>query len=458
MSRYSPAIEDLSADALQSLQWKKLRYHLDHAYRTNPFYRRRWDAAGVKLAGITDPAAFRESVPLISKADLLADQEETAPYGTRMGFDPADLAGLYWTSGTSGLGQEVYGHSAIDTQYYALTWAHGLYWQGVRRGNIIVNTWPGSVGQLAGPDSLTRGLMLLGANALHIGTQSTDDKLKHMRRFSPKHIAAVPAYLQRLTAACAEHGFTPREAFPDLESVVLATEAYSVEWAEQMEEVWGCRMHEMYGSTQQGGGLAFTCELGAVHDGGPGHMHVLEHLSYVEVLHPETREPVAPGEEGELILTTLSRDSSTLIRFATDDKVVFLPRKDCACGRAFMAFRSGQVARYDDMIKIKMVNVWPAAVDAIVLMRPEVAEYQGRVYMDDGGSETVDVRVEFTGDCPAERRRALEAELGRELRERVGVRMNVVESPEALPRFEFKVRRWTDERKLGRQRVLYTVR
>ncbi|MDB5027357.1 MAG: phenylacetate-coenzyme ligase [Candidatus Eremiobacteraeota bacterium] len=457
MSRYSPAIENLSPDALQELQWKKLLYHLKHAYDTNPFYRTRWDRAGVTLDKIADPKAFRELVPLITKADLLADQKENPPYGTRMGFRDQDLVGLYWTSGTSGIGQELYGHTTVDTWYYGLTWSHGLYWQGVRRGNVLFNTWPGSVGQLAGPDSLTRGLILLGANGIHIGTQSTDEKLKYMRRFPPKHLAVVPAYLQRLAAACAENGFTPREAFPNLESIVLATESFGVDWAEQMEEIWGCRLHEMYGSTQQGGGLAFTCELGAVHDHQPGHMHVLEHLSYVEVLDKETREPVGPGEEGELVLTTLNRDSSTLVRFATDDKVVFLPRGDCRCGRPFFSFRSGAVARYDDMIKMKMVNVWPAAIDAIVLMRPEVAEYQGRVYMTESGNETVEVRVEFIPELAHDHRRTLERDLAAVLRERVGVRMDVVEAAAPLPRFEFKVRRWTDERKAGRERVLYTV-
>jgi phenylacetate-CoA ligase len=458
MSRYSPAIENLSADELADLQWNKLKYHLAHTHAKNAFYRTRWDAAGVRLDRISDAKAFRETIPLLSKADLLEDQLQHPPYGTRMGVPKDQLVGIYWTSGTSGLGQEVYGHTAADAQYYGQTWTHGLHWQGVRRGHVLFNTWPGSLGQLAGPDSLARSLILLGANAFHVGTQSTEDKLKHMRRFPPQHLTAVPAYLQRLTAALAAAGTTPREAFPKLESIVLATEAFGVEWAQQMQELWGCRFHEMYGSTQQGGGLAFTCELGAVHDGVAGHMHVLEHLSYVEVLDRETREPVAPGEEGELVLTTLNRDSSTLIRFATDDRVQFLPRNDCACGRPFMSFKSGTVARYDDMIKIKMVNVWPAAVDAIVLMRPEVAEYQGRVSIDESGSENVELRIEFVPDCPAERRGALAIELQTIIRERVGVRMDCVEAADALPRFEFKVRRWTDERNAGRQRVHYTVR
>jgi len=458
MAQYSPAIETLSVDELAALRWKKLRYHLEHTYRTNAFYRRLWERHGVRPEDIRTLDDYRGRVPLVRKQDLLNDQQAPPPFGTRIGVPPEQLAGIYWTSGTTGIGQELYGHTTADTFYYGHTWTHGLYWAGVRRGDRFFNCWPGTVGQLAGPDSMTRGLMLLGANAIHVGTQSTDDKLKHMRRFSPQHLAAVPAYLQRLTAACEEAGLVPREAFPDLQSIVLATEAYSADWARQMEEIWGARLQEMYGSTQQGGGLAFTCERGAVPDGRHGQMHILEHLSYVEVLHPETREPVGEGEEGEIVLTTLTRDASTLLRFATDDKVVYLPGGSCPCGRPFAAFLAGNISRYDDMLKIRMVNVWPSAVDAVLFAYPEVAEYQGRVFLNDAGQETVTVRVELKPTTPPDRREPLRAELERQLRGQVGTRMDVVEADEPLPRFEFKVRRWTDERKQGRQRVLYTAR
>jgi phenylacetate-CoA ligase len=327
----------------------------------------------------------------------------------------------------------------------------------VRRGNRYFNFFPGSVGQLAGPDSMARGLMLLGANSFHPGTAATEDKLRHLKRFGPEHLGTVPAYLQRLTAACEEKGWLPREIFPELKSVVLATEAYSIPWAEQMEQIWGCKLHEMYGSTQQGGGIAFTCEAGSVTGGQYGQMHLLEHLSYVEILDPQTGEPVGEGEEGEVILTTFSREASSLVRFATDDKAVYLPGGSCDCGRPFAALLAGNIARYDDMLKIKMVNVWPAAVEAVLFAYPEIAEYQGRVCFNEAGQEQAVITIEFKLDVPAERKQLLKPELETALRDRVGVHMEIVEAAAMLPRFEFKVRRWTDERKIGRQRVFYTT-
>ncbi len=458
MAQYNPVIESLSVEDLAALQWKRLKYHLEYTYNHNNFYHQRWQQIGLKPDNIQSPQDYRERVPLISKQDLLADQQENPPFGTRLGVAPEQLAGIYWTSGTSGIGQELYGHTTADSLYYGHTWGHGLYWHGVQRGDRFFNCWPGSVGQLAGPDSMTRGLILLGANAIHIGTQTTDDKIKNMLKYQPQHLGIVPAYLQRLTAACEELGKLPRELFPEIKSILLATEAYSPDWAVHMEELWGGKIQEMYGSTQQGGGLAFTCELGGVHEGRPGQMHILEHLSMVEILHPQTREHVSPGEEGELVLTTFSREASTLVRFATDDKVVYLPGGGCSCGRPFAAFQAGNIARYDDMLKIKMVNVWPVAVDTALFGFEEVAEYQGRVFLNESGQEQVMVKIEYKPGVPTERRQLLKPLLEATLQSQVGVRMDIEESETALPRFEFKVRRWTDERKLGRQRVFYTAR
>ncbi len=457
MAKYNTLVESLSPAELKALQWKKLKYHLDYLYKNNGFYRRLWDSKGTHPDQITGPEKFRELVPIIRKTDLLNDQQENPPFGSRIGVKPVQLAGVYWTSGTSGIGQELYGHTTADTLYYGQTWTHGLYWQGVRRGHRFFNSFPGSVGQLAGPDSMVRGLMLLGANAFHIGTAPTEDKLRHMKRFSPEHLATVPAYLQRLTAACEEKGWLPREVFPELKSIVLATEAYSIPWAEHMEEIWGCRIHEMYGSTQQGGGVAFTCEVGSVKDSQYSQMHLLEHLSYIEILDPLTREPVKEGEEGEVILTAFSREASSLVRFATDDKTVYLPGGTCSCGRPFASFLAGNIARYDDMLKIKMVNVWPAAIEAVLFTYPEIAEYQGRVCFNEAGQEQAILTIEYKADVPAERRLALKPELETTIRSRVGVFMEIAEAQSMLPRFEFKVRRWTDERKLGRQRVFYTA-
>jgi phenylacetate-CoA ligase len=373
-----------------------------------------------------------------------------------MTVSPERWTGMYLTSGTSGLGQEVYGHTVSDTYYYAHAWATGLYWSGVRKGQRYYNLMPASVGQLCGPDSFTRGVLLLGSNCVQTGVLSAQGKLQMMQRFSPTHIYTVPAYLQRMEISCEDmFGKPPRDVFPGVESILIGTEAYTPEWAEKMADLWGCRIYEIYGSTQQGTALCFTCEQGVTDGGRHTYLHHLEHLTYVEILDRVTREPVEPGQEGEIVITTLARDVSAVIRFATDDRAFYYPHSACSCGRPFNSVLAGSISRYDDMIKIKAMNVWPSAVDAVVFAFPSVAEYQGRVFITEQGQEKVLLRVELRDQVPVGDRQSVMGEMSKLLQLRVGVTMDVVEAAEPLPRFDFKVRRWTDERMKGRERILF---
>jgi phenylacetate-CoA ligase len=187
-------------------------------------------------------------------------------------------------------------------------------------------------------------------------------------------------------------------------------------------------------------------------DGKPGHLHVFEWENYVEVVNPETHEHVAPGEEGEIVLTNLSVLGSPVVRFATGDKVRFLPPGSCGCGRAWHCIEAGGISRYDDMMKIRGNNVWPAAVDAVVFSHPEVAEYAGRVYVDEHGRTEIELRYAIKpGTAPGDAAcAALTQAMTTELKDCTNVHMRLAVVPRSeLPTFEYKARRWTDERRQG---------
>ena len=210
-------------------------------------------------------------------------------------------------------------------------------------------------------------------------------------------------------------------------------------------------MHEGYGSTQGAGFIASTCEKGVVRDDGkPGCLHFLEWENYVEVVDPASQRHVAPGEEGEIVLTNLSVLGSPVIRFATGDKARFLGNRECGCARAWNCIEAGHVVRYDDMIKIRGNNMWPAAVDAVMFSHPEVVEYAGRVFVDDRGRTEVELRYALKSGVEAGAAAALTESLTVRIRERTNVLMKLAIVPrERLPIFEYKARRWTDERKAG---------
>jgi phenylacetate-CoA ligase len=245
-----------------------------------------------------------------------------------------------------------------------------------------------------------------------------------------------------------EQGRNPRDAFPELKGITLSTEPFSVAWALRMEDLWGTTLHDIYGSTQLNLNYAVTCKYGVVPDGRYGHYHLADHFALVEVLDPETKQPVGDGEWGEPVVTTFSRKAMPLIRFRSNDRVRVLPGNACDCGRtALSLWEVGTISRYDDMIKIKATNVWPQTVDEAVFSFKEIDEYNGRVYIDDNGQEISKIYVEFIKDVDSETRNVILNKLKYSIKDKTQVSMMVEEVPyNTIPRFEYKVRRWTDER------------
>jgi phenylacetate-CoA ligase len=182
-------------------------------------------------------------------------------------------------------------------------------------------------------------------------------------------------------------------------------------------------------------------------------MHVFEWLNYTEVVDPDTGAPVAPGEEGEIVLTNLDIQGSPVLRFSTRDRGRWFPHDACDCGRPWHCIEAGGVGRYDDMLKIRGNNVWPLTVDQVVFAHPEVAEYAGRVFVDGAGRTEVEIRLALKaaalGLAPAAQERLLAA-LRDGIKERTNVQMQLRVVPAAeLPQYLYKARRWTDERKSG---------
>jgi len=245
---------------------------------------------------------------------------------------------------------------------------------------------------------------------------------------------------------------------PNLKGITLSTEPFSVPWAQKMEDLWDTVLHDIYGSTQLNLNYAITCKYGVIPDGNFGYYHLTDHYALVEVLDRETNEPVNYGEWGEPVVTTFSRKAMPLIRFRSNDRVKLLPPDLCDCGRTSRAlWEVGTISRYDDMIKIKATNVWPQTVDEAVFSFDEIDEYNGRVFITEGGREVARVSVEFKKISLEDREKAaLLKKLGEKIKEATQVTMKIEEVPHGtLPRFVYKVQRWTDERVEGLERVKY---
>ena len=297
---------------------------------------------------------------------------------------------------------------------------------GWSRGDRLLLTIPYGL-TMAGPFGI-KAAELAGVVPVYAGGLGAAEKLDLVERFAVAAIWATPTYLRRLMAVAGERGLRPDRDLPVLKALVISGEPWLTEWAAQLEAFWGVPLFEMYGSTQTTGSTLLTCERGVLPGGDRGVLHNLDHRVHLEVLDPDTFEAVGVGEQGEAVVTDLVNTGFPCIRFRTGDLVTYLGRAACPCGRALTQLRCGAITRADDRMKIRGVNVWPEAFDAVLLGRFGALEYQGEVSVDERrGTEEVRIRVELpAGAPPASRRSPMPSG-----RTSLGVRLEAVEPQHA---------------------------
>jgi len=427
---------------------------LDRAYHKSEFYRGLFEEARVRpedFKRLEDIARF----PFIDKQDLVKDQEANPPFGRRLCVPPSKIRRINITSGTSGMGQEVHCHDEKSIWAANASTASHFAAIGLKKGDISAVLYP--LGTMTGGMLSYEGLRIFGATPLPLAVFNTNQRIDMMRRFSVHHFLTTPAYLARITNICMERGLDPKKGFPRLKGITLSTEPFSVSWALHMEEIWGAVIHDIYGSTQLNLNYAITCKYGAVPDGQIGYYHLADYFALVEVLDRETDRPAKYGDHGEPVITTFSREAMPLIRFRSNDRVRLLEPRICGCGRETALWEVSTISRYDDMIKIKATNVWPQTVDEAVFSFDEIEEYNGRVYITGNGQEVAKISIEFKKAALDDKTKAIVLKkLGDKIKGMTQVTMRLEEVPHGtLPRFEYKIRRWTDERVEGLERVKY---
>lgn len=442
---YNSAAEKADKETIAAWQLHKLQKLLEYAYATSDFYRAWIDKARVKPEQIKSLKDFSTRLPLLRKEHVLEDQVASPPYGTRLTAPHESLVLQHISGGTSGRGQEMQGLTIHDRMQIAYLFAYGFYYAGVDPGDVVAMTLPitTSSGGTAVYDSLQR----IHARVLPIASYDTITKLKLMRQHGARAILATPAYLDIMAAAAREELGWDLAKELNIDIVLTATEAFSIERARSIEKAWGGKMYEWYGASQRVG--ASNCHLGAIYEGKRGLLHHFPHLEYVETLNRNTGEPVEYGEDGEVVVTFLTSQASPLIRFATNDKARLLPASSCACGFCFDGYETGTISRYDDMMKVRGLNLWPITVDDIVLATPGVKNYGGLVTREASGHEGLFVNIEFEPGVQSGDKTSALGMMTEAIRAQTGLRMVVKETTSALPQFtdtESKARRWRDER------------
>jgi len=401
----------------------------------NPFYTRKLDAAGIRPGQLSFPADLSK-LPLTTKAELVADQLASPPWGTNL-TEPLEHYTRYnQTSSTTGSPLRW-----LDTNQ---SWQWMLdCWKTVYAGARVDARdrilFPFSFGPFLGFWTAFEAGCQLGAHCIPAGGLSSQARLALIDTLKPTVMCCTPTYALRLMEVAAEAGAgrTDLAASPVRVLIVAGEAGGSIPTTrERIEQGWGARVIDHHGLTEVGP-ISFECWES------PGGLHLNEDEYICEVLEPGTDRELSDGERGELVMTNLGRTASPLIRYRTGD-VVVKRSGTCPCGRTFPRLDGGILARVDDMVTVRGVNVYPSAVEAIVRGFAAVTEYRATVAANGSLRElSLEIEVMAGADDAA----AVSVRLREALRESLGltVPLTVVDAG-VLPRFEMKARRFVIER------------
>jgi phenylacetate-CoA ligase len=425
------AFERADRGALGARQAVRLSDLLGRIHGANAFYTRKLDQAGVDPRGLTFPRDFTR-LPLTTKQELVADQLAAPPWGTNL-TEPLESYTRYnQTSSTTGRPLRW-----LDTteswQWMLDCWKAVYSGAGVTSRDRIFFAF--SFGPFLGFWTAFDAGCQIGAHCIPAGGMTSEARLSLIRDLTPTVVCCTPTYALRLLEVARERaGF--ELAASSVRTLIVAGESGGSipSTRSRIEEGWGARVIDHHGLTEVGP-VSFECQ------DAPGGLHVNEAEFICEVLEPGSTREVGDGERGELVMTNLGRAASPLIRYRTGD-IVVRTHGECRCGRTFARLEGGILARADDMVNVRGVNVYPSAVEAVVRRFAEVAEYRATV-SSAGALRELALEVELDGTGQSDPTARLVAAL----RDALGLHVLLRVVPfGTLPRFEMKAKRFVIER------------
>jgi phenylacetate-CoA ligase len=355
---YQPEAETLDQSTLRELQLQRLKETLNRIHASNPDYVRHLGGLGAgDIRSLEDLRRF----PFMSKEDLRL----AYPFGLACA-PQTDFVRFHMSSGTTGT-PVLCPHTEADVRQWAEVMARCLTAAGVTREDVVQIT-PG-FGLFNGGFGFHYGVSAIGAMIIPIGAGRSRLQLQFMQDLGTTVVTAIASYPLRLIEVAQQEGIDFRRD-TQLRVGVFGAEIWSDEMRRRIEELMGIESFDIIGMTESGGvGMGIDCPA---HQG----IHVWEDHYIVEIIDPETGEPVPDGAPGEMVVTTLTREALPLIRFRTRDITRIVSREPCACGRTHL--RVDRITgRTDDMLKVKGVNFYPRQVESLLLRHKNVAlDYQ----------------------------------------------------------------------------------
>jgi phenylacetate-CoA ligase len=412
---------------LREYQLQKLNELLVFVLQFNKFYKEKFQHIRLPIRIIED----FQKLPFTTKEEIVEDQKMDPPFGRNHCYPETSYIRYHQTSGTSGQPLKI-----LDTESSWKWWRD--CWMEVLKSSGVTNRDRAflafSFGPFIGFWAAYEAAKEVGALVITGGGQSSKERLFSMIENQATVLLCTPSYALHLAEVAEEMRLDLRHTA--VRTIITAGEpGGSVpSTRKQIETLWGAKVYDHVGMTEMGAyGYSCSEQKG---------IHVNESQFLVEIIDPQTLQPVKEGERGELVLTNFSRYGYPLIRYRTRDMVIHSTAQ-CACGNPYKFLPGGIIGRVDDMVIIRGVNIFPSSIEAIVREFAEIKEFR-IVYYTQNEMDQVKVQIEAE--------EGIEPLLADRLRERIGIRIEVERvEPGSLPRFTMKSKRVLDERNCRKQ-------
>ena len=434
MSGYwDPHIERMPLEDLHALQEDRLKSVVRYVYDHSAFYRQRFKEAGVEPGDIRTLADVSK-LPFTRKVDLRDN------YPTGMFSAPkSQVVRYHVSSGTTGK-PTVVGYTKGDIETWSESLARALTSIGLDSDDVVQVGY--GYGLFTGGLGLHYGAERIGAAVLPVGTGNTERQIELMQDLGTTAIACTPSYFLHIMEVAEKMGISIKKD-TQLKAGIFGAEPWSLETRKRIEDATGINAYDIYGTSEISGPLFTECHV-------KKGIHVWADMFLIEVLDPKTDEPVADGETGELVFTTLHKFALPLIRYRIGDLTI-MNSEPCECGRTHPRIMR-ILGRTDDMLIIRGINVFPSQVESVLMNIPEVGDHWEILVDRKGPLDMMTVRVELTqagfsdkiGDLMK-----LKKKISKELKGvlNIAAEVDLVE-PGTIPRSMGKAKRVTDNRKV----------
>jgi phenylacetate-CoA ligase len=426
---FQPELEKISRDELHQLQSERLRTTVQRVYEHVPFYKKQLDKMGIHpkdIAGINDLS----KLPFTVKKDL----RDYYPKGL-FAVTSHEIVRLHASSGTKGK-PTIVGYTRQDLNNWADVCARSIVAAGGTPGDTFHNAY--GYGLFTGGLGIHAGGEKLGVSVVPASAGSRTRHIMLIEDLKPRGIAGTPSFLLSIGETMRQNGKDPGQS--SLEYGIFGAEPWTEEMRRELEEMWRIQAVDIYGLSEvMGPGVAIECweeKQG---------LHVFEDHFMIEVINPDTGQPVAENETGELVFTSLTKEALPLLRYRTGD-LAALTTKPCQCGRTHVRM-SRVKGRIDDMLIIRGVNVFPMEIEPVVLEQPELAPHYQVIVEKKGPLDELTVEVELADTCQGVNMEDLNRHLRRKLKDVLQIQVQIrIESPGTIPRSQGKAVRIIDKR------------